>query len=212
MQTLRVNNSRILRMKNTKFSEYYINLNSTIQEDFQICISVYLQILLSKKQVSWSIKSINSTTFFPVIQKQESAFLILIWVGFLGVHFEVYVHKYNTPCLVSENITFSTKALLILLISFFFAKNHRFLAKIVPLLKAIVWELCLRFFSFVFSFCKIKACYSWKYKFYADYASRICVLNCSKLVINWKNGNDVTIFQNDAIVNFLTLFRFSGQV
>ena len=96
MQTLWVNNSRILRIKNTKFSEYYINLNSTIQEDFQICISVYLQIFLSKKQVSWSIKSIHSTTFFPVIQKQKGAFLILIWVGFLGVHFEVYVCMRST--------------------------------------------------------------------------------------------------------------------
>ena len=86
----------ILRIKNTKFSEYYINLNSTIQEDFQICISVYLQIFLSKKQVSWSIKSIHSTTFFPVIQKQKGAFLILIWVGFLGVHFEVYVCMRST--------------------------------------------------------------------------------------------------------------------
>ena len=96
MQTLPVNNSRILRIKNTKFSEYYINLNSTIQEDFQICISVYLQIFLSKKQVSWSIKSIHSTTFFPVIEKQKGAFLILIWVGFLGVHFEVYVCMCST--------------------------------------------------------------------------------------------------------------------
>ena len=41
----------------------------------------------------------------------------------------------------SENIPFSTKAFLIVLISAFFAKNLRFLAKIVSLLKAIVWEL-----------------------------------------------------------------------
>ena len=47
---------------------------------------------------------------------------------------------------VSENMPVSFKALLILLISAFFAKNQCFLAKIVPLLKAIVWELWQRFF------------------------------------------------------------------
>ena len=43
------------------------------------------------------------------------------------------------------------------------------MAKIVHLLKAIVLELCLRFFSSVFSFCKIKDCYYWKHKFYRLY-------------------------------------------
>ena len=40
--------------------------------------------------------------------------------------------------LVSGNTPFSTKAHLTLLMSASFAKNQRFLAKIVPLLKAIV--------------------------------------------------------------------------
>ena len=53
----------------------------------------------------------------------------------------------------------------------FFAKNQHFLAKIAPLLKAIVWELCLRLFNSVFSFCKIKGYYWWKCKFY-----RLCFL------------------------------------
>ena len=48
-------------------------------------------------------------------------------------HF-VPTHTYS----VSENIRFSTKAFLILLMSAFFTKNQRFLAKIIPLLKAIV--------------------------------------------------------------------------
>ena len=39
---------------------------------------------------------------------------------------------------VSENVPFSTKTLLILLMSAFFSKNKRFLAKIVSLLYAIV--------------------------------------------------------------------------
>ena len=41
-QNLRVNNSRIPRTKKTKFSEYHFYLNTIINEDFQICISVPL--------------------------------------------------------------------------------------------------------------------------------------------------------------------------
>ena len=61
--------------------------------------------------------------------------------------------------MVSENITFSTKIPLILLMSgFLLQKNqHFFLAKIV--LKAIVWKLFSRFSSSVFSLCKIKSHY-----------------------------------------------------
>ena len=43
IQTLRVNNSRIPRIKNAKFSEYYFYLNTNIYGDFQICISVPLR-------------------------------------------------------------------------------------------------------------------------------------------------------------------------
>ena len=46
---------------------------------------------------------------------------------------------------------------MILLISaFFFAKLLLFFSKVVPLLKAVVWELFKRFFTSVFSFCKMK--------------------------------------------------------
>ena len=44
----------------------------------------------------------------------------------------------------------------------FTIKQH-FLSKNVPLLKAIVWELCYRVFSSVFSFCKAKGYYYWKH-------------------------------------------------
>ena len=71
--------------------------------------------------------------------------------------------------------------------------------KLVPLLKAIVWELCYRFFSSVFSFCKTK---SFLNVSFTDYASGIRVPNCSKLAINRKNDNDIPICQHDAIVNF----------
>ena len=39
---LRVNNSRILTIKNAKFSEYYFYMNLNILGDFQFCISVPL--------------------------------------------------------------------------------------------------------------------------------------------------------------------------
>ena len=40
---------------------------------------------------------------------------------------------------------------------------------------------------------------------FTDYASGIRLPDCSKLAVNLKNGNDVTIFWNNVIVNF---FRF----
>ena len=42
LQALRVNNLRILRTKNAKFSGYYFYLNTNIEGDFHICISVPL--------------------------------------------------------------------------------------------------------------------------------------------------------------------------
>ena len=42
---------------------------------------------------------------------------------------------------------------------------------------------------------------------FADYASGIRFPDCSKLVINWTNDNDLTIFQNDVIVK--CFWRFS---
>ena len=44
-QTLRVNNSRILIIKNAKPSGYYFYMNLNIWGDFQICISVPLSVL-----------------------------------------------------------------------------------------------------------------------------------------------------------------------
>ena len=42
IQTLRVNNSTILRIKNAKFSGYCFHMNPNIQWNFQICVSVSL--------------------------------------------------------------------------------------------------------------------------------------------------------------------------
>ena len=56
----------------------------------------------------------------------------------------------------------------------------------------------LEFFSFVFSFCKVTI--NENVGFTND-ASGIRLLDCSKLVVNWKNGNDLTIFWSNVIVN-----------
>ena len=112
--------------------------------------------------------------------------LTLIWVGFLGVRFEVgrgggkITSNYPTsPCLKLVRITLETSNLaskythirnfrkftfqyqdsLNFADVSIFCKKSAFLAKIVPLLKAIVWDLCQRYFSSVFSFGKIKIYY-----------------------------------------------------
>ena len=44
LENSRANNSRILRIKNAKFSGYCFYMNTNIQRDFQICISVPLKL------------------------------------------------------------------------------------------------------------------------------------------------------------------------
>ena len=46
IQTLRASKSRILKINNAKFSECYFYMNTNIQGDFQICISLPLIIRL----------------------------------------------------------------------------------------------------------------------------------------------------------------------
>ena len=41
--------------------------------------------------------------------------------------------------------------------------------------------------------------------------SGIQVSDCSKLAVNWKNGNDVRIFRHDVVVNFFTAFSVFCQ-
>ena len=72
MQTLRVNNSRILRTKNAKFSEHYFYLNTNMYGNFQICISVPLRKVLinfAEKEtltqvLSFKLCEIFKNTFF----------------------------------------------------------------------------------------------------------------------------------------------------
>ena len=57
MQTLRVNNSRILTIKNAEFSGYYFLTNLNIWEDFQICISVLLRTPPIQNTSRWLFRS-----------------------------------------------------------------------------------------------------------------------------------------------------------
>ena len=43
---------------------------------------------------------------------------------------------------------------------------------------------------------------------FTDYASGIWLPDCSKLAVNWKNGNDATVFWYDVIVNFFSVVLF----
>ena len=97
------------------------------------------------------------------------------------------VRKY-TQYLVSENILFSTKTLLILLMSVFFCK-------IVLILKAFIVS-----FSF---FERLKKTITENVSF-ADYSSIIQLPDCYKSTGNKKIDNDVTNFRLDVIVNFFS--------
>ena len=51
LQTLRMNNLRILRIQDAKFSWYYFYINTNIKADYQICISVPLNLwFLNQKE------------------------------------------------------------------------------------------------------------------------------------------------------------------
>ena len=57
-----------------------------------------------------------------------------------------------------------------------------------------MWELCKRFLSSISSF--------------TDYGSGIRLPHCSKLAINWRNNNEVTIHRHDIIVKFFDVVLF----
>ena len=96
--------------------------------------------------------------------------------------------------------------------SAFFAKNHPFVAKIVPLFKAMVWELCNNFFSFIFSFCKIKGYCYWKCKFYdlcvQDRASGLLQIGYKSE--KWQMTSQLS--ENSSIFFYLAVFLLSSLV
>ena len=65
VQTLRVNNSKILRIQNAKFSGYCFYMNTKKWRDFQICTSVHLRravkILVQEVMCSLIMKNLRSS-------------------------------------------------------------------------------------------------------------------------------------------------------
>ena len=61
-----VNNSRIVWIKNTKFSGYYFYINTDIYRDFQICISVPVITVKVKYVVASSLLQTLSMCFLDV--------------------------------------------------------------------------------------------------------------------------------------------------
>ena len=92
--------------------------------------------------------------------------------------------------------------------SAFFCKKSAFLAEIKPLLKAIMWQLCCRFFSSVYNFCKIKGYYQWKHKFYRLWvwkpASRLLQIGCKLEKCQWRH-NFLTLHNRHIFNDFLFL-------
>ena len=158
--------------------------------------------------------------------------LTLIWVGFLGARFEVgnlITPLLHPPCLklvrvmletcvsthsyvVSENMLFSTKSHLILLMSAFFCKKSALCSQNSTFTQTNIVRAALRFFSSVFSFCKIKGYCYWKYKFY-----RLCVWNPASRLLQirhklekWQRCHNCPTWCHHQI--FLTFFCFSCQV
>ena len=112
------------------------------------------------------------------------------------------VHTY----VVSGNLPFSTKALLILLMSALFPKIIDFREK-QYLYSKQQCESCVRSILVLFSFfVRLKVTFNGNVNF-KDCASGILLSVGSKLIINWKNNNGITICCHDVIVKrFLRFF------
>ena len=75
IQTLRVNNLRILKIKNAKLSDYHFYMNLNLRGDFQICISISLnssfqKLGTSSKILFCNLKPRNSVRSSGLITKQ----------------------------------------------------------------------------------------------------------------------------------------------
>ena len=109
LQTSQANNSRILRIKNTKLSGYCFYMNTYIKWDFQICISVTL-ILHAYHNI---IKSLE-TEF--IIEEQHRLLTPLPWWNLLPTKLRI-VYDITSALFksLSRNCNFNT---IVFLISF----------------------------------------------------------------------------------------------
>ena len=113
------------------------------------------------------------------------------WNYARNLKFGTYVHTY----VVSENISFSTRILLILVMPAFFFKKSTFFGKISTFTQSNSVRTVLETSVLL----RLKVTINENGSF-TDYASGIRFPECSKLVINRKDDNDVTIFRQDVIV------------
>ena len=75
LQTSRAINSRILRIGNVKFSGYCFNMNTHIQRDFQICISVPLIKYKKQRNLVVNLNKNCKKEFFDILEiKNNSKF------------------------------------------------------------------------------------------------------------------------------------------
>ena len=89
------------------------------------------------------------------------------------------------------------------------------MSKKVPLLKAIVWELCWRCFSSVFIFCKTKGYFYWKHNF-----CRLCVRNPASRLLQighkpekWKWRHNFSTWRHRQFFwrcGIITIFFYKG--
>ena len=127
----------------------------------------------------------------------------------------IILKTWNMLCkythIVSGNL-FNTWTPLILLMSALFLKKSVFLAKVVPPLSAVVWDLCERLFVLFSVFVRLKVKINENISI-TDHVSGIWLLDCSKLVINWKKWwwrHNLLTWRHCQIS--LTLLCFSCQV
>ena len=71
-----------------------------------------------------------------------------------------------------------------------------------------MWELCYRFLVLFLVFVIQKVTINQNVRF-TDYASGISLPDNSRLAINWKNDNDITIFWHDVIIKIFWRSFFS---
>ena len=116
-QTLRVNNLRILGVKNAKFSGYYYHMNINIQRIFQICISVplILQIACRLCICYWGVFRILSNIcggiFLQRLQAVNSFRLdtpFKIFVRVLNTSLSLFLTVY-VPCISGRCIKIKIK-------------------------------------------------------------------------------------------------------
>ena len=72
IQTLRVDNSRILTIKNGKFSEYYFHMNFNIWGDFKFCIKANFHSLNVQRSLERALISDRQSLIFIVKRLGEA--------------------------------------------------------------------------------------------------------------------------------------------